>query len=295
MIKSTLFFLASFLFNSGFAQNYEFYYLQCNKADSLEFNGKKHEALNTYKLAFQTVDFVHTKKLIKAYKLAIETSSFEDAFHFGKNIILNTGKTHLIRTKSVDFNKSNFYQSLIDSSKFYINDYNNRINHEYIKIIDSLIFIDQYIIRNNKSYKADYNIDKIKLPDNLFDLDSSNWHLLYDCIIIWGVPSEQNVGYETYNKVWAVLHHNLRLKENEKYHKEIFEYVKKGDYLPDDLTVWYEQFQQQNYGQTFFTTWDGNLSPENLTRIEKNRRMIYLKGLNSYNLKKNGRYMEAKW
>jgi hypothetical protein len=59
--------------------------------------------------------------------------------------------------------------------------------------------------------------------------------------------------------------------------------------------VWYEQFQQQNYGQTFFTTWDGNLTVENLTRIEKNRRMVYLKGLNDYNLKKNGRYMEAKW
>lgn len=59
--------------------------------------------------------------------------------------------------------------------------------------------------------------------------------------------------------------------------------------------VWYEQFQQQNYGQTFFTTWDGNLSIENLARIEKNRRMFYLKGLDAYYLKNNGRYMDKKW
>ena len=76
---------------------------------------------------------------------------------------------------------------------------------------------------------------------------------------------------------------------------EIFEFVKRGDYIPEDLMVWYEQFQQQNYGQTFFTTWDGNLTTENLTRIEKNRRMNYLKGLDAYYLKKIGRYMEVKW
>jgi hypothetical protein len=295
MIKSILFILVSFLFSCAFAQNYESYYLQCNKADSLKFYGQKNEALITYKLAFQTVDFVHTEKLIKAYKLAIEISSFQDAFHFGKNIILNSGKIDLIRTKSTDFKKSNYYHLLIDSSHFYIIDYNKRINHQYIKIIDSLVFVDQYIIRNNKSYKADYNIDKSKLPDNLFELDSSNWHLLHDCIKIWGFPSEENVGYDTYNKVWAILHHNLRLKENEKYHMEIFEFVKRGDYIPEDLMVWYEQFQQQNYGQTFFTTWDGNLTTENLTRIEKNRRMNYLKGLDAYYLKKIGRYMEVKW
>jgi hypothetical protein len=295
MIKSTLFILVSFLSHSAFAQDYESYYLQCNKADSLKFYGQKQEALTTYKLAFQTVDFVHTEKLKKAFQLAIEIGSFQDAFLFGKNILMNSGKTDLIRSNSTDFKKSKYYQSLMDSSQFYLIAYNKRINHQYIELIDSLVFVDQYIIRDNKSYKADYNIDKSILPANLFDLDSSNWHLLYNCIKIWGFPSEENVGYEASNKAWAILHHNLRLKENEKYHQEIFEYVKKGDYLPEDLLVWYEQFQQQNYGQTFFTTWDGNLTVENLTRIEKNRRMVYLKGLNAYNLKKNGRYMEAKW
>ena len=295
MIKIVLFILISFIFNISFSQDYESYYLLCNKADSLKFYGQKLEALNTYKAAFQTVDFVHTEKLKKAYQLSIETSSFQEAFHFGKNIILNSGKTEFVQTKSTDFKKSNYYKLLIDSNQFYLIDYNKRINREYIEIIDSLFFVDQYIIRNNKSCKAEYKIDKNKLPKNLFDLDSSNWNLLYESIKIWGFPSEENVGYDTYKKVWLILHHNLRLIENEKYHSEIFEYVKRGDYLPEDLLVWYEQFQQQNYGQTFFTTWDGNLTNENLRRLEKNRRSFYLKGLDAYYLKKNGRFMEVKW
>lgn len=295
MTKSVVLILAIFSINCSIAQNYESYFLLCNKADSLKFYGQPLEALNTYKMAFESVDFVHTEKLRKAYQLAIETSSFQDAYHFGRSILLNSGNTDFIRTKSIEFKSSNYYKLLVDSSEYYSVSYTMRLNQQYIKIIDSLVFVDQYIIRNNKSYKADYQIDKNKLPENHFDLDSSNWHLLYNCIKIWGFPSEKNVGYETYNKAWAILHHNLRLIENEKYHSEIFEYVRRGDYLPDDLMVWYEQFQQQNYGQTFFTTWDGNLTNDNLARLEKNRRSIYLKGLNAYYLKKNGRYMIAKW
>ena len=295
MLKIILFISLGIAYNNSIAQNYELYYFQCNSADSLKFYGQKWEALNTYKLAFQSVDFVHTEKLRKAYQLAVETNSFEDAYNFGRKIILNSGKTDLIRTKSIAFKKSNFYQLLIDSSEYHLATYNQRINHQYIKIIDSLIYIDQYIIRNNKSYKAGYNIDGAKLPENLFDLDRSNWNMLYGCIKEIGFPSEETVGYETYNKVWAILHHNLRLKENEKYHLEIFDYVRSGDYLPEDLLVWYEQFQLQNNGQTFFTTWDGNLTIENLKRIEKNRRYHYLKGLDAFYLKKNGRFMDVKW
>lgn len=295
IIKTIIFLLFVSVKNVSFAQNYETYYFLCNKADSLKFYEKKLEALATYKTAFQSVHFIHTNKLKKAYDLAIETNSFQDAFDFGKNILLNTGNQELIQTKSRVFRKSSYYKMMMDSCIYFQTECNNRINHPYIKIIDSLVFVDQYIIRNNKSYKANYKMDKKKLPENLFDLDSSNWHLLFNCIKKWGFPSEEQVGYETYKKAWAILHHNLRLIENEKYHTEIFEYIKSGDYLPEDVLVWYEQFQQQNYGKTFFTTWDGNLSDENLARIEKNRRMFYLKGLDSYNLKKNGRYMIAKW
>ena len=50
--------------------------------------------------------------------------------------------------------------------------------------------------------------------------------------------------------------------------------------------VWYEQFQMQVNNSAFFTTWDENISDENLQQIDANRRQFYLKGVNSYTLKK---------
>lgn len=292
-----VFFTISFalVLRCTFAQSYESYYLQCNSADSLKYVGKNDEALKMYKTAFQSVDFVHSDKLIKAYRLAIEMKLFHDAGIFGRSIIVNSGKTELIKTNSSEFKKSIDYKNLLDSSRYFLVEFNQRINHQYIKIIDSLVFIDQYIIRKNKSYKDNYAIDKSKLPVNIFDLDSSNWQFLYTCIKKWGFPSEENVGHDHYCKAWAILHHNLRLVQNEKYHREIVEYIKNGSYLPEDMMVWYEQFQQQNYGTTFFTTWDGNLTSENLMRINKNRVAFSLKRLDAYELRKNGRYMELKW
>lgn len=277
------------------AQNYPSYYLLCNTADSLQFFGQKEAALRTYNEAFQSVGFVHTKKLQNAYLLAVELHAYQAALEFGRSIICNSGKTDFITVKNRQFKRSSFYQTLQDSSAFYLEVYQKRINHAYVSLLDSLIFIDQYIIRGNKTYKDDYQINMTTLPSNLFDLDSTNWHLLYNSIQKWGFPSEENVGYEANQKAWAILHHNLRLIENEKYHAEIFSYVESGAYLPEDLLVWYEQFQQQNYNQTYFTTWDGNLSKENLARIDNNLRRFYLKGLCAYELRKDGRYMIRKW
>ena len=157
------------------------------------------------------------------------------------------------------------------------------------------MFVDQYIIRKNRTYKKDYEIDESKLPENLFELDNSNWKLLYSNIHELGFPSEENVGKSAYFKARIILHHNLRLEENEKYHKEIFEFVKTGDYLPNDIMVWYEQFQMQVNGQTFFTTWDGDTTLENLKKIDANRRRFYLKGINTYKLNKNGKIMKSLW
>lgn len=277
------------------AQDYSQYYSLCNEADSLVFIDKKEDALRSYKKAFSTVDFIHSSNLKKAYELSIQLNLFEDAYSYGKMVVINSGKIDFLKTKSSIFKKSEFYKELMDSSSHFLSIYNNRINNDYIKIIDSLVYVDQYIIRNNRSYKGDYDMGNLTIPTNVFDLDSSNWILLYECIQKFGFPSEKNVGLETYEKAWVLLHHNLRLKQNELYHQEIFDFIKSGDYLPEDIMVWYEQFHMQIYGQTYFTTWDGNLSEENLLRLNTNRRAFYLKGIHSYELEKNGRYMHKKW
>ena len=153
MHKTLVTLILIFIFNLTFSQNYVGYYSLCNTADSLMYIGKENEALNKYKSAFKAVDFVHSEKSKKAYELAIRTNSYKDAFDFGKITLTNSGKKEFIKTTSRDFKKTNYYKMLIDSSDFFLLKYNERINHDYIKIIDSLVYVDQYIIRNHLSYK----------------------------------------------------------------------------------------------------------------------------------------------
>ena len=294
-IKSILILFAVLLSFNSFSQGYENYYRLCNEGDSLKYIDSNQSALSKYKQAFNSVKYVHSKKYKKAYDLAIKMNSYEDAFLFGRMMLINSGELSLVHTRSIKFKSSKYYHYLKDSSDFYIEKCNKRINHSYIKIIDSLFYIDQRIIRNNKFVTGKYMIDKSKLPIDLYSLDHSNWKLLYLLIDSLGFPTEEMVGADACGKVFGLLHHNLRLKENEKYHKEFFEYTRLGYYLPEDNLAWYEQYNTWFCQKTFFTTFDGDLTPENLKRIDNNLRMFYLKGINSYQIKKNGRSMSLLW
>ncbi|MBN9294178.1 MAG: hypothetical protein J0G96_09385 [Flavobacteriia bacterium] len=282
-------------YTCAYNQTYVEYYLLCNEADSMTYMGQKKEALENYKKAFQTVDYVHVRNLEKAYSLSQQLKMFDDMYAFGRQLIINSGNDDFLKAADVEFKSTDYYHALKDSALYFKKMYEERINHRYIEIIDSLYYIDQRIIRNNKSVRGKYQIIRSELPENLFDLDSSNWNYLYQLIHTFGFPSERNIGLNAYGKAWAILHHNLRLKENEKYHPEIFQYVADGDYLPNDILVWYEQFQTQVYGRTFFTTWDNDISEENLKRIDTNRRKFYMKGINSLEFKKGGRFIITKW
>jgi hypothetical protein len=143
--------------------------------------------------------------------------------------------------------------------------------------------------------RGQYAINKDRLPDNLFQLDSSNWLTFHACVQKFGFPSEENVGFDSYNNTIALLIHNLRKPGNKKYHAEYFGYIKKGDYLPRSIVLWYEQYNMNVLGRTFFTTWDENTSEENIKRINRNRRKFYLKGMNSVKLSGNGRKMRSLW
>ncbi|MBL4862828.1 MAG: hypothetical protein JKY09_07425 [Crocinitomicaceae bacterium] len=175
------------------------------------------------------------------------------------------------------------------------NEYSSRVDHEYIKVIDSLYYIDQNIIRGNNTVKGNYKIDLKKLPENRFDLDSSNWNVLHKLINEKGFPSEKIIGKSAYENASIIIHHNLRLAENQKYHALIIEAIINGEYLPANFAFWYEQYQMRVNGQTFFTTWDQDLSESNITRINKNRKAYFLKNLSSMEIKKGGRKMLSIW
>ena len=295
MINSLLTFLCLISLGIAYGQDYSNYYRLCNTADSLEYVGNQNKAIDTYTHAFSAVNYVHSEKYLRAYHLAIKLNRFDEAFQFGRKIILNSGLKNRIRTKSKEFKSSNYYQLLIDSCGAYIDLYNSRVNHAYIKLIDSLHFIDQRIIRKNFSVRGKYKIQRKTLPKNRFELDSSNWLLLSDLIDSLGFPSEQNVGSEAYYNALIIIHHNLRLKENDYYHERIFEFILMGKYLPEHFSFWYEQYQTNINGISYFYTWESDFSDEDLNRINRNREKFYLKGLWAYDIDKEGRKMSPKW
>lgn len=274
-----------------FSQDYSTFYRCANSADSLSYHKNYQKALDTIEYGFKTVDYIPSPYLQKALFLAVKLKEDEKSYHYAKLSVINSG------TKKFpsNFLKTKAYSAIKDSLDFFIATHNKRINHEYIALIDSIFFVDQNIVRNNKTVKGNYDIEKSELPENRFELDKSNWELLHQLIQTHGFPSEQNVGLKTYRKVWAILVHSLRLNENVSQHEEIFSYIKSGEYLPSDIFLWYEQYNQNELKQTFFSTWDGNTSPENLARIDANQRKFFLKGIYSFELKKGGRFMNQIW
>jgi len=276
------------------AQDYSTYYTLCNEADSLAYKGKKEKALTTLEQAFHAVEYVQGKKYRKAYLLSIELKAFEKAVEYGKKMVIHSGEKRMLNNPSKPFKKSVYYRQLKDSTASYLNSHAQRINHEFKMLIDSLYFIDQYIIRKNTTVKSRYRVNTDALPKNRYDLDALNWQLLHASIQKYGFPSEQLVGQRAYEQACILLIHNLRLKENESYHQEFIAYVFSGKYDPNDFYFWYEQYQTRVKGTTFFTLWDGNTDSENLKRIDKNRRHYFLKGISSWKIRKGRKRFRPK-
>ena len=280
----------------AFGNNYTSYYSLCNSADKLVYLKKYSEALKMYDSAFSTVEYIHSFKYQKASKCAIMANDFEKAFLFARNSILN-GSTRLFwkDRKLKSFRKSKYYNMLNDS----VNDYQNihliSINKEYKEIIDSLHYLDQRIIRKNKSCNGNYSIDSTLLPDNIWDLDSMIFQELLSLIDRFGFPSERLLGVKGYNNASILIHHNFRLEKNEQYHSIVINALYNGEYRPRDFEFMYEQYNVWFKENTFFSSWDRNTSKENIERLNKNREEYCLKDLSSFRLKNRGLKMKSIW
>ncbi|MEO1518841.1 MAG: hypothetical protein AAFV95_27750 [Bacteroidota bacterium] len=274
--------------------NYGLYHQLCNKADSLVYEKQYKAALETFEQAFNRVDYVHSNKYKDAYDLSIQMGDYEKAFGFGKMVLIHSGQPKYLKTKSRKFKKSTFFSLLQDSTSLFLEQYQKRINEEYSQLIDSLYFIDQRIVRKNKSVKGDWQIDEATLSMTPSELDSSNWVSLHQAIQQFGFPSEERVGREAHENAYIILLHNIRMKKNEAHHQEFIDYMKSGEYLPYYFYFWYEQYCTEVKGQTFFSLWDGDTSEENLKRIDLNRRKFYLKGVSSWKVRKGRRRYRPK-
>ena len=279
---------------------------------------KKYDlALEKYKAAFATVDYLHDRNLKSAAKCAMAVEDYESAAGYIRQSVINCGNNNFFstynRAPSWKFKRTKHYKSIKDSLEIYLAVYNSRINWEYCAILDSLYFVDQYVLRGTRHAKADYNlnVDSLREIQNIIhqsvhhgkvytdinvdslrkiwvNLDSSNFQTLLECIDKWGWPSEEIVKNEYFI---LVLHHNMRLKENEKYHEMAFSAVKEGKYNPLHLSWWYGQYYTWYKGEgqqavpTLFTPTKEEVEEGDFERVNKNRAAFYLKPLSAFELK----------
>lgn len=264
-----------------YAQDYSFYYNTCNNADRLKANGNYKVALANYEKAFNSVPHVHSYRLMNACTTAVHVNEFNKAYNFAKLSVINSGSTAIMvrlkRGKYRKFRKTKYYKNLKDSLETFKSQNALKINKEYKKKIDSLQYVDQNIIRNNKSIKGNYKIDLSSLPEDKYELDDRNFKALLQLIDQYGFPSEELLGSEGYLNASIIIHHCFRKKENEKYHYIIFDAIEKGWYLPRNFSFWYEQFYVWHKNQSFFGVLNKDNSESNLERIKANKAKFYLK------------------
>ena len=237
----------------GQTNNYIEYYNLTNEGDKQEYLKNDSLAYALYLKAFQKVDYIHSNKLIKATELAIKLKDYKNAYNFSKQaVILGTNYPFYKHKSFKKFRKTDYYKTFKDSLIFFRAEYRKNLNIDYKYQLDSLFYIDQRIIRHNKGIKGKYNIDKSKLPEDLFDLDSLVFANFLSLIEKYGFATEKNIGRETFLNVWIFYHHNIRLPQNEKYIKLAQKAVKEGAYLPRNYAWMFDQSKMFKKEEPFF-------------------------------------------
>ncbi len=284
--------LALLNFNLLIGQDYIEYYNFCNEGDKQIYLKNYEEALKNFNKAFSLIDYVHANQYKSASLCAAHIGNIEKTYLYAKNAILNGLDPVFLKTKDFKkFRKTEKYKILCDSISIFQKQHLLSINLNYKKEIDSLYYIDQNIIRNNKSCKGNYNIDKSKLPSNLFELDSVIFEHLLTLIEKYGFPSEKKIGYEGYSNVWVLFHHNVRLPKNSKYLPILKEALVKGEYLPRNYAWMYDQslmFKQEEPYFYFGIALVDHLSDDKKMEIDKRRKEHGIKPLESTIVKKRG-------
>lgn len=261
------------------------YYNLCNAGDSLYYFKNYKEAMEKYETAFKIVDFVHVKNLRNASICASKINQNKVAWDYAKRAI-SGGENEKILKNS--FPKNISKEILKDSIIYFKNQHQKSINQFYIKEIDSLYFVDQNIIRGNKTVKSNADFSKLAIPQNKFDLDRDVWNHLIGLISIYGFPSEKNIGPKAYEQVSIILHHNFRLPQNQHQMPIATEALKKGEYLPQDFAWMFDQFLSMLNKNPFFyygSKDPSRLSKDELLQIEENRRKYGVKPFSAYKIK----------
>lgn len=229
-----------------FSQDYISYFNLCNEGDRLIYEKQYAQALSKFDKAFKLVDYVHANQFDKAASCAALVSDFKKCVFYLKRAALNgmDGVFQNNRKAYSKAKKSTEYKSIQDSLPVWRATHNKNINIDYAAILDSLHFVDQRIIRGNRSLKYDkqYHFPKSMVPENKFELDDAIFDEILRLIDTYGFPSEKLVGPNGYADAYIILHHNFRRISKSQYMALAIQAVKSGEYLPKDFAWMYDQF-----------------------------------------------------
>lgn len=282
--------ILTFSFSVLYGQNYIGYYNLCNEGDKQIYYKNDSSALENFKKAFLLVDYVHAIQYKKASMCAARIQDYETTYLFAKNAILNGTSSKFLKQKDFKgFRKTEKFKILKDSISIFSNQHKQSINLVYKREIDSLHYVDQRIVRKNKSIRGKYKINKSNLPKNLYDLDSLIFNHLLSLINRYGFPSEKNIGPDGYDNVWVLFHHNVRLPKNSKYLPLTKEALMKGEYLPLNYAWMYDQsliFKKEKPLFYYGVAFTGDLSDSEKKKIDEERKKYGIKPLESTEIKK---------
>ncbi|MGE0567617.1 MAG: hypothetical protein AB7O73_06685 [Bacteroidia bacterium] len=286
--------LGSKLFFGQVNDNYIKYYNLCNSGDKELYYKNYQAALNYYDSAFKCVKYSHSFNLEKAAIAATKANNKDKATQYLRQAILNGKSAEILKDKK--YRKLKHFDKFVDlkdSAKIHESNFRKRINTKYAREIDSLQFIDQYVIRGNKFFKNHFyfNPDTISNKSNL---DSIVFSHLLSLIEKYGFPSERVVGPKGYENVYIILHHNVRLPQNSKYIEMVTNALHNGEYLPENFAWMYDQSKEFKNEKPFFYYGSANptkLSQSERQEIEKNRFEYGVKPIESTRIKVIGKVL----
>jgi tetratricopeptide (TPR) repeat protein len=273
------------------AQNdYIYYYNYCNEGDEQFYLKNYALALKKYDSAFQSVDFIHTKQLNKYAQTCIKVGDTVKAIDYVRKALINGLDTVVLYQYMYTYLKGNIrIFELKDSTSFFHNEYQKRINQNYSREVDSLQYIDQCIIRRNCEEERNFKFKYENIQKNKLDLDSLVFSHLIFLVKKYGFPSEKLVGSKEYNIVWVIFHHNVRLPQNEKYIPMVEEAVRKGEIDPSHFAWMYDQGKLNKNEKPFFFYGVADVSSmteAEMAEIDARRKAYGIKPLRSTKIEK---------
>jgi hypothetical protein len=241
--------------------NYVLYYALIHKAESFDKRKEFVTALESFDSAFKSVPYQYLFHLLEASQVAMQLKKNDKATEWLRLALLAGLSPEQLSQKSIKtLAEQTKFRLLKDSAVFYHQQFKKRLNHAYIKEIDSLYYVDQVIIRHRKTATPLYKNMPYVYANERVKYDSLSFLYLIKLIEAYGFPSEQKIGAEAYERAKLIIHHSLRMPFNRRYLPLFEKAVLTGDYQPQDYAWAFDQLQLNEMKLPFYFQQCGDIS-----------------------------------